>query len=250
MSGIERASADNVIVSSDQALRILGSGTITVLGLLPYSSNYTFLARAEHEDQEALAVYKPRRGERPLWDFPPGSLAAREVAAWLVSEASGWRIVPPTVLREDAPLGEGSVQLFIQHDPDRHFFVVMEERLHELGVFAAFDAVVNNADRKGGHVLEDMSGRLWGVDHGLCFNDQPKLRTVIWQFAGESFGPDVRAALEALRSQLAAGALNRRLAQLLNPQEVAATAERVDALLATGRWPAPQGDRPLPWPLV
>jgi uncharacterized repeat protein (TIGR03843 family) len=250
MSGIERTSADNVIGSLDQALRILGSGTITVLGLLPYSSNYTFLARVELGDQEALAVYKPRRGERPLWDFPPGSLAAREVGAWLVSEASEWGIVPPTVLRDDAPLGEGSVQMFIKHDPDRHFFVLMEERLAELGVFAAFDAVVNNADRKGGHVLEDMNGRLWAVDHGLCFNDQPKLRTVIWQFAGERFGPIVRTGLEALRASLGEGPLKKGLSELLSDHEVAATEERVEALLKSGRWPAPRGDRPLPWPLV
>ncbi|MFN2526684.1 MAG: SCO1664 family protein, partial [Actinomycetota bacterium] len=167
---------------------LLATGDVEVLGRLPYSSNYTFLARVTGPSSERLAVYKPRQGETPLWDFRQGTLAARELAAFRVSEAAGWGIVPPTVLRSDAPLGEGSLQVFIEHDPDRHYFALMEERREEFARFAAFDVVVNNADRKAGHVLEDGSGRLWGVDHGVTFHVEPKLRTVIWAFAGESLG--------------------------------------------------------------
>ena len=195
------------------------------------------------------AVYKPRRGERPLWDFPDGTLAAREVAAWIVSNAS-WGIVPPTVLREDAPLGAGSLQLFVSHDPDRHYFVLKDDRLEELAAFAAFDAVVNNADRKAGHVIVDRDDRLWAVDHGLTFHVEPKLRTVIWDFAEERLTPDLRKTLERLGEELADDRLGGELARLLSPSEAAACLERVEALLIEDRFPAPQGPRPLPWPLI
>ncbi|MDQ3940857.1 MAG: SCO1664 family protein [Actinomycetota bacterium] len=232
------------------ALDVLRTGHIDVLGLLPYSSNYTFLARATKAGTERLAVYKPRSGERPLWDFPRGTLAAREVAAWLVSEAS-WKIVPPTVLRDDAPLGEGSLQLFIQHDPERHYFVLMDDRHDALASFAAFDAVINNADRKAGHVIEDPDGRLWAVDHGLTFHTEPKLRTVIWAFAEERLTPPLRVELEELGAALADDkGLGGELAALLSPEEAEATLARVETLLIEDRFPAPQGDRPLPWPLI
>ena len=231
-------------------LALLREGAIEILGLIPYSSNYTFLTRVTKGDDVVDAVYKPRRGERPLWDFPDGTLAAREVAAWLVSEAS-WGIVPPTVLRDDAPLGPGSLQLFVPHDPDRHYFVVMDDRLEDLERFAAFDAVVNNADRKAGHVIEDATGRLWAVDHGLTFHVEPKLRTVIWAFAEESLTSPLRKTLEELGAALAdASGLGGDLEELLSPDESAATLERVEALLIDDRFPAPQGPRPLPWPLI
>lgn len=232
-------------------LELLSRGEVEVLGLLPYSSNYTMLAKVSDQSGEALAVYKPRRGERPLWDFAPGSLAAREVAAYLISEAAGWGIVPPTVLRRDAPLGDGSLQLFVPHDPERHCFVIMEERMEELACFAAFDAVANNADRKAGHVIEAASGKLWGVDHGLTFHVEPKLRTVIWAFADQSLPPALVADLERLERRLAGNArLGGELAGLLSPVEAEATRARVRALLASGRFPPPGDDRPLPWPLV
>ncbi len=235
-------------MGEEQALELLRTGDIEVLGLLPYSSNYTFLARI---GAETLAVYKPRRGERPLWDFPHGSLAGREVAAYLVSEAAGWRIVPPTVLREDAPLGPGSVQLFVEHDPERHYFVLMEERSEDLVPFAAFDVVINNADRKAGHVIEDSSGRLWAVDHGVTFHLEDKLRTVIWAYSGLPLDPKTISELETLGAVLAEpGGLGSRLEEVLTPEEVAATLGRVEALLVEGRFPAPPADRPLPWPLV
>lgn len=251
MSGLERSPADSLKVTPEEALEILGTGDVTVLGLLPYSSNYTFLARVERGNEEMLAVYKPRRGERPLWDFPAGSLAPREVAAWLISEAAKWRIVPPTVLRNDAPLGAGSLQLFVAHDPERHYFVLMEERLEDFAVFAAFDAVINNADRKAGHVIEDRAGKLWAVDHGLSFNVDHKLRTVIWQFAGERLGPRIRAALESVGAELAGhGAPYGRIAELLSTSEADATLARIESLLVEDCYPAPGADRPLPWPLI
>ncbi|HET7482971.1 MAG TPA: SCO1664 family protein [Actinomycetota bacterium] len=233
----------------DEILNLLSTGTVEMVGLLPYSSNYTFLVRVSG-DRDVHAVYKPRRGERPLWDFPDGTLAAREVAAWLVSDAS-WKIVPPTVLRDDAPLGPGSIQLFIQHDPDLHYFVLMDDHLETLANFAAFDAVVNNADRKAGHVIKDEEGRLWAVDHGLTFHVDPKLRTVIWAFAEEPLTPQLRKDLERLGAALAdRRGLGGRLAELLSPEESEATLERVESLLIEDRFPAPQGPRPLPWPLI
>ncbi len=232
-------------------LDLLAGGDMEVLGLLPYSSNYTFLARLTLEGEEVLGVYKPRRGERPLWDFPPGTLAGREVAAYHVARAAGWPIVPPTVLRSDAPLGEGSLQLFIEHDLDRHYFVLMEEHADDLRMFAALDSVINNADRKGGHVLEDSDGKLWAVDHGVSFHVEPKLRTVIWSYAEEPLGDELRQGLEVLGAGLSEpGELQQRLAELLAPEEVAATLERVAVLLVEDRFPSPQSDRPLPWPLI
>jgi uncharacterized repeat protein (TIGR03843 family) len=222
-----------------------------VLGRLPYSSNYTFLARVRKDSEEVHAVYKPQRGERPLWDFPPGSLAARECAAYVVSATAGWDLVPPTVLRDDATLGPGSLQLFIDHDPEVHYFTLMNDRLDDFAAFAAFDAVINNADRKAGHVLRDALGRLWAVDHGLTFHVDDKLRTVIWAFADEPLTPAVRTTLESLGSALSDdGSLGRELAGLLSSEEAAATLARVETLLVEDRFPAPGSDRPLPWPLI
>lgn len=229
---------------------ILQRGEVEVLGRLPYSSNYTFLARLRLDEEETLAVYKPRRGERPLWDFPPGSLASRERAAYLVSRAAGWDIVPTTVIRADAPLGEGSLQLFIEHDPEVHYFTLMHDRLDEFARFAAFDVVVNNADRKSGHVIEDAGRRLWAVDHGLTFHVDDKLRTVIWAFADEPLTKEVRADLGRLGRALSEGGLGTELEGMLAPAEVEATLGRVEALLVEDSFPAPGTDRPLPWPLI
>ncbi|MFN2389395.1 MAG: phosphatidylinositol kinase [Actinomycetota bacterium] len=180
-----------------------------------------------------------------------GTLAAREVAAFRLSQESGWDLVPPTVLRQDAPLGPGSLQRFVEHDPERHYFVLMEERLEEFEAFAALDVVINNADRKAGHVLEDPDRRLWAVDHGVTFHVEPKLHTVIWAFAEEPLGADVRARLGSLGEALAdPEGLGGELARLLSPAEAAATLDRLEALLVEGRFPAPGVDRPLPWPLI
>jgi hypothetical protein len=237
--------------SATEVLEVLEHGSMETLGLLPYSSNYTFLAMSCLEGVEIKTVYKPRRGERPLWDFPRGTLAAREVAAFLVSEAGGWDVVPPTVMRADAPMGEGSVQQYIAHDPDRHYFVLADERLNDFPELAAFDIVINNADRKGGHVIEDDEGKLWAVDHGLTFNLEDKLRTVIWEFAGDPLGEATIVRLEAIAVRLRdAGGLGGDLQTLLSSDEAAATLLRVEALLAQGTFPVPDSEYRLPWPLV
>jgi uncharacterized repeat protein (TIGR03843 family) len=234
-----------------ESCALLSEGRVEVLGLLPYSSNYVFLTKVLHDGVEALAVYKPTRGERPLWDFPSGTLAHREVAAFLVSEAAGFNFVPPTVLRRRGPMGQGSLQLFVEHDPERHFFVLMQERPERFQEFAAFDAVINNADRKGGHVLEDARGRLWAVDHGLSFHVHSKLRTVIWAFADEPIAPEVRMKLESLGAALSEpDGLGGELSRLLSRPESAATLGRLESLLVENRFPQPAEDRPLPWPLV
>lgn len=230
---------------------MLEHGSLEILGRLPYSSNYTFLATACLEGSEVRAVYKPRRGERPLWDFPEGTLAAREVAAYTISDAGGWGVVPPTVLRKDAPMGEGSLQEFIEHDPNRHYFVLAEERLQDFLSLAAFDIVINNADRKGGHVIEDATGKLWAVDHGLSFNTEDKLRTVIWEFSGDPLDGAVIAQLTSLKDMLLdSEGLGGDLGSLLSPPEAAATLLRVEALLAEGVFPVPESEYRLPWPLV
>jgi uncharacterized repeat protein (TIGR03843 family) len=250
MSRVEWAPAAGL--TPEEGLALLEEGDVEVLGLLPYSSNYVFLTKVTRGETESLAVYKPRRGERPLWDFPAGSLAAREVAAFIVGRAAGWDFVPPTVMRMDAPLGAGSLQLFIEHDPDRHFFVLMEEvkQRPQLAAMAAFDIAINNADRKGGHVLEGEDGRLWAVDHGLSFNVEPKLRTVIWGFAGDELDEATRAALHSLREELKGGGLEARLDELLSAPEVAETLARVEMFLRAGHYPHPSGPYSMPWPLV
>ncbi len=193
-------------------------------------------------------VYKPRRGERPLWDFPTGTLCDREVAAFLVSEELGWRIVPATTARS-GPLGEGMVQRFIGHDPQEHYLTLRHRFSERFLQFAAFDVVINNADRKAGHCLLDAHGHIWGVDHGVSFHVEPKLRTVIWEYVGEPLTPDIRRDLAGLRVALDAS-LGGRLAGLLSKEEAVALRLRVEMLLEEGRLPGPGDDYPYPWPFV
>jgi uncharacterized repeat protein (TIGR03843 family) len=232
---------------------VLTEGEMEVHGRIAGSSNATLLVTCRLDDEELLAVYKPHKGERPLWDFP-GGLFRREVAAYALSEALGWGLVPETVLRPEGPFGEGSVQRFVLQDSEEdgaeHYFTLRHDPAwHDvLRRLCAFDVVANNADRKSGHVLlaED---RLWGIDHGLCFNEDDKLRTVIWDFGGSPLDPDDRAALAAL----AEGGLPDPLSRLLEPEEVAATLGRVSWLLNLGALPelVDDGDwPPYPWPLV
>ena len=235
---------------SDPAVpRVLATGELEVLGLLPNASNHTFLARAKSADEELLAVYKPRRGEAPLWDFPEGTLCAREVAAYVVSRALGWPNVPATVLR-DGPYGVGSVQRFISHDPEEHYFTLAERFPEEFRRVAAFDMVVNNADRKSGHCLLAEDGRIFLVDHGVCFSDEPKLRTVIWDFIGDPLEEGTRADVRRLAGEVRGGQVRDELANLLAPAELAALAERADTVAATVRFPEPGPDRPFPWPPI
>jgi len=229
---------------------VLRTGDLEVLGRMPWSSNGTFLGCVHGDDADVEVIYKPRRGERPLWDFPTGTLCAREVASFELSEALGWSIVPDTVLR-DGPLGVGSVQRFVDHDPEEHYFTLLEEHADEFRRFAVFDVLANNADRKSGHCLRARGGRhVWGIDHGLTFHPGEKLRTVIWDFAGEKLTREACDAVTSVRVALDGG-LGRRLADLLSPYEVDALASRAEQLLRAGRLPEPEpGYHSVPWPLV
>jgi uncharacterized repeat protein (TIGR03843 family) len=235
---------------SDPAVpRVLGTGQLEVLGLLPNASNHTFLARARSNDEELLTVYKPRRGEAPLWDFPEGTLCAREVAAYVVSRALGWPNVPATVLR-DGPYGVGSVQRFVRHYAEEHYFTLTGRFAEEFRRVAAFDLVVNNADRKSGHCLLGEDGRIFLVDHGVCFSEEPKLRTVIWDFIGDPIEEGTRADVRRLAGEIRRGPVGEELANLLAPAELDALAARADTVAATERFPEPGSDRPFPWPPI
>lgn len=229
----------------DRILDLLRTGQLEILGLLPRASNATLLVRVADEDLETLAVYKPRRGERPLWDFPRGTLCLREMAAWVVDRALGWDLVPPTVLRED-PEGFGAVQLFVEEDPELDVEDILRTDPGVLRRIAVFDVLVNNADRKAGHCITDVHGRVWSVDHGICFHDEPKLRTVIWAFEGE---PVPTELLEDVEAFLADEAARCSLEELLDPVEVEALESRSAELLRTRRFPSPgPGRHHVPWP--
>ncbi|HEX9375400.1 MAG TPA: SCO1664 family protein [Actinomycetota bacterium] len=237
-------------VEESELLRVLGEGELEILGLLPRSSNFTFLARACLDGREQLAVYKPRRGETPLWDFPEGTLCQREVAAFVVARELGWPEVPPTLLR-DGPHGPGSVQRFVEFDPAEHYFTMHAERMDDFRRVAVFDKVVNNADRKSGHCLRSEDGEIFVVDHGVCFSPEPKLRTVIWEFAGEPIPPELRDDVRRLAGGLEAGAtLRQSLEPLLSEEEIEVTRRRAEAVARMERFPHPGPGRPYPWPAV
>jgi uncharacterized repeat protein (TIGR03843 family) len=261
--------------------RVLAEGDLEVHGRIMPASNATYFGEAVGQDEGGGAevrvecVYKPVAGERPLWDFPHGTLAERERAAYLVSEALGWDIVPLTLLR-DGPAGPGMVQLWCEPEPDvepvdlcpsdkvppgyRHVLDAMDdegrrvslvhEDTEELRRMAVFDIVINNADRKGGHVLPRSDGHRYGVDHGVCFHDENKLRTVLWGWARERLAPSDRAAVGALAGRLAEDEeLRTALCALLTDAEVAALGARCRSLLNRGRMPVPSGSWPsIPWP--
>ncbi|MCC6190332.1 MAG: SCO1664 family protein [Anaerolineales bacterium] len=236
-------------VSLDTLLILLQEGKLEVEGLLPHGSNYTFLATLTRGNLRTLAVYKPTRGEQPLWDFPEETLAYREVAAYLTSEALGWDFVPPTVHRADGPHGAGSVQYFIQAQPDCHYFTFSNDEKAELPRVALFDLLVNNADRKGGHILRDTGGKLWLIDHGICFNAQPKLRTVVWDFGGQAIPPELLKDMADFRQRLDSDTgLLEAYRDLLAANEIAALRRRADKLLSTRKFPEPGPGRNYPWP--
>jgi uncharacterized repeat protein (TIGR03843 family) len=259
---------------------LLTRGELTVVGRIREASNAVLLCKVTHEGVSADCVYKPVKGERPLWDFPDGNLAQREVAAYLLSEATGWGLVPTTVLR-DGPYGEGMVQRWIDSDDSSDgtellALVDAEEpgegwkavALAEVGQgrtallvhaddprlrrMAVLDAVINNGDRKGGHLLPAPDGRLYGIDHGVTFHTEDKLRTLLWGWAGEPLTDEAREVLARLETRLAQGTpLATRLAQLITPVELAAVRDRVAGLLRTGVHPQPSGQWPaIPWPPV
>jgi uncharacterized repeat protein (TIGR03843 family) len=230
---------------------ILSTGALELKGQFVWGSNYTFLVQTSLGGEVVPAVYKPARGERPLWDFPEGSLAQREVAAYVVSRALGWDLVPPTILRPDGPAGPGSLQLFVDADPERHYFTFTEAEKQRLRPAALFDLLINNADRKGGHVLLGESDHLWLIDHGVCFHVEDKLRTVIWDFVGEPIPRELLAGMRAFRRALEEDAsLQAELATLLSSTELSALQARAGRLLRLKRFPPPGAGRPYPWPLV
>ncbi len=231
--------------SLGDALVELADAELTIEGRLPWSSNLTFLVSVG--TGPLRAVYKPARGEQELWDFP-GGLYRREVAAYALSEVLGWGLVPPTVARDDGPFGAGSLQLFVEADYRQHYFTLFENGAfdNQLRAICVFDVVANNADRKSGHVLRSGDGRLWGIDHGLCFHSDPKLRTVMWDFAGDEVPESRLADLEGLALELP-----DQVARLLTQPEQHDLLDRIRALLDTGTFPEPEGGRPpYPWPLV
>jgi hypothetical protein len=231
----------------DDALSLLRGGELEVEGRLVDASNATLYCIATFEGVSAACVYKPVAGERPLWDFPDGTLAERELAAYLVSAATGWDIVPPTVMR-DGPYGVGMCQLWIDVEPTVDLAVLARSGIEPLRRMAVYDAVVNNADRKGGHLLPVPDGHVYGVDHGICFSVEDKLRTLLWGWQGKRLTEEAVAVLHVIKAELA-GSLGAALSELLTPAEVWATERRVDRLLSTGRHPAPSGDwPPVPWP--
>lgn len=235
------------------ALALLRDGEFAeVHGLIRNSSNYTFLVTLRDAHGEHHAIYKPQRGERPLWDFPDGSLADREVASFTLSEALGWNLVPPTVLR-DGPNGVGSVQWFIEHDPAENYFTFGERVLAQLRVLCAFDCITNNADRKGGHILLGEGGRIWAIDNGLTFNVAHKLRTVVWDFQGDDLPPrlvrDLRGLLERLCDE--SDPLTVLMGKHLFSGEITAVRHRIEKLLKSGRYPKAGANGPhYPWPPV
>jgi uncharacterized repeat protein (TIGR03843 family) len=230
------------------AVRLLAEGEIEVEGRLPWSSNASFVVGLCLDGSSGRAVYKPGRGERSLWDFP-GGLYRREIAAYELSRALGWDLVPETVMRWDAPLGEGSLQRFVDADFTEHYFTLLEhpDVGDALRVIATFDLVANNADRKSGHCLIDADRRVWAIDHGLCFHEEPKLRTVMWDFAGELIPGNLLADL----ATFAVNPVPDDLARWLDGDELAALQRRAAAVARVGKFPDPNPDmRPYPWPLV
>jgi len=263
-------------VTGEEELAVLRDGELEIRGRILPASNVTLVAAASSDGRSVRCVYKPVSGERPLWDFPEGTLAGREVAAYLVSEALGWDVVPLTIERE-GPLGPGMVQVWREPDERQNPVDVVpvgevpkgclhvldaadgegrpvslvHENTPALHRMAVFDALVNNADRKGGHVLAMADGHRYGVDHGVCFHVDPKLRTVLWGWATLPLREDERAALSRLAAELAApgGALRSALDRRLTPDEVGALRERCEELLAANRMPLPSGEWPaIPWP--
>ena len=229
------------------AVRLLAEGEVEVEGRLPWSSNASFVVTLCLDDVSGRAVYKPGRGERALWDFP-GGLYRREIAAYELSSVLGWDLVPETVMRWDAPLGEGSLQRFVDADFAEHYFTLLEhdDLVDQLRAMAAFDLIANNADRKSGHCLIDADRHVWGIDHGLCFHEDPKLRTVMWDFAGEPIPDPLLADIERVAEDLP-----EQLAQHLEADEQAALRRRAAAVVRLGRYPDPDPNmRPYPWPLV
>lgn len=239
-------------LSAAQIAEVLRGGDLEIVGRMRYSSNGAFFVKACAGGVEIPAVYKPRRGERPLWDFPDGTLYQREVATCVLSDALGWGVVPVTVARDDGPLGVGALQRFVDHDPEEHYFTLLDEHQDRFRQFAVLDILANNTDRKGGHCLHDLANEVvLGIDHGLTFHPVWKLRTVIWDFADEPVPAPLLEDVRRVAHDAEHGALGDELAALLSPAELAALGMRATDLLRDGFFPAPDpGYHSVPWPLV
>ncbi|HKG53709.1 MAG TPA: SCO1664 family protein [Anaerolineales bacterium] len=229
---------------TDQLRTAIQCGDYEIKGQFTFGSNYTFLVTVQHEGREYSAVYKPLQGEQPLWDFPENTLAGREVAAYLVSEALGFHIVPFTTLREEGPYGAGSLQQYIDYDPEYHYFNFTEEDRRLLKPVVLFDLLCNNADRKGSHVFfENDTHHLYAIDHGICFHQDDKLRTVLWDFSGQKIPEDLLSRLSLSRSLLT------ELERYLNLHEISALHARAEAIRKKGVFPRqPRDRRAMPWP--
>lgn len=231
------------------AMACLSEGKLTLQGEFMWGSNYTFLLKVDHPLGEYQAVYKPTKGVRPLWDFPSPTLARREVAAYLVDRALGWNLVPPTVFRLDGPFGAGSIQAFIEHDPEYHYFNFKVEDRQRLRPVALFDLLINNADRKGSHILIDSNQKIWLIDHGICFHVQEKLRTVIWDYAGEPIPEELCRDLSTLHHHV--NASEGQIHAYLSVAEIAALLRRAEHLVSAAYYPNPDPSRRhYPWPAI
>ena len=239
-------------VDDATAMALLRDGQCDVVGQMPWSSNTTFLCRVSDTSSGAamLTIYKPRHGERPLWDFDKGTLCQREVAAVVVSDMLGWSLVPDTILRE-GPAGVGALSRFYDHDPDDHYFNIVAGREHRFQQFCAFDVIINNTDRKGGHLLLAADDHVWDIDHGVCFHEQPKLRTVIWEFAGDKISQDILEDISNFACALDQTDATTALSALLSATEIDAMRNRTQHLLQQQRFPLPRGDyHDYPWPTI
>lgn len=236
-----------VAVDDEATIPLLASGELEVLGRMPWSSNGTYLVKLDDGAHHTQAVYKPQTGERPLWDFPAG-LWRREVATYELATALGWPVVPPTIVRHDAPLGVGSLQWFVPADFEQHYFTLHTEARHRrrLEQICLLDLVANNTDRKSGHVLLGLDGNVWAIDNGLSFHEDFKIRTVLWDFGGEAIDAELADALGRLVTE----GLPEVFEDLLDRDERRATLERARALLSGGRFPVDPTGRCYPWPLV
>ena len=241
------------MINKQAILSALLEGKLQIEGQFLYGSNYTFLADCQYQEMHFKAVYKPLQGERPLWDFPVQTLSRREVAAYLLSDHMSWDLVPPTVFRiRKCPMGAGSLQYFIEHDPEVHYFTFTEKVRGLLSKVMLFDLLINNADRKGGHLLVDPDGKLWLIDHGLSFHTEDKLRTVVWDHAGQPIPEDLLSDVQKLINDLnQSSPLYHSLQPHLSDQEIESLKTRAETLLLTAQFPLPPEDRrAYPWPLV
>jgi len=242
----------NPFQSENEILEILNSGRVDIQGQFIFGSNYSFLANVNYKDQHIKAVYKPNKGERPLWDFPAETLANREAAAFLISRTLGWNFVPPTIIKEDAPLGKGSLQFFVPHDPNLNYFTFPGKIYKRLKCVALFDVIINNADRKASHILLDDEENIWLIDHGLCFHAENKLRTVIWNFSGEEIQKNLIAKIIELLGKFTKKSNDvKEFEHLLSHTEIDAFLNRLRIIAEEKTFPMPQKNRrSYPFPLI